>query len=169
MAERLDGIVLREMRVRLIWDAAERASWDGLMEAHHYLEFRSPFGASLRHVAELSSGEWAVLVADRPGRSRTGGGSAGWVAAGAAIPAAAPDSQQHTVSGFAGLPGSELGVACFEPVGAAPVVGHGGAVGTSGFLAETFVDPVLFAGTCHRAAGWTEIGETRGFGRDAGG
>ena len=36
-------------------------------------------------------------------------------------------------------------------------------------LAETFVDPALFAGTCYRAAGWTEIGETRGFGRDAGG
>ena len=36
-------------------------------------------------------------------------------------------------------------------------------------LAETFVDPTLFAGTCCRAAGWQEIGETRGFGRDAGG
>ena len=29
MAERLDGIVLRELRVRPIRDATERASWDG--------------------------------------------------------------------------------------------------------------------------------------------
>ena len=36
-------------------------------------------------------------------------------------------------------------------------------------LAETFVDPALFVGTCYLAAGWTEIGETRGFGRDASG
>ena len=33
VAERLDGIVLRELRVLLIRDAVERVSWDGLMEA----------------------------------------------------------------------------------------------------------------------------------------
>lgn len=26
-------------------------------------------------------------------------------------------------------------------------------------MAEAFVDPALFAGTCYRAAGWMEIGE----------
>ena len=29
-------------------------------------------------------------------------------------------------------------------------------------LAETFVDPARFAGTCYRAANWREIGSTRG-------
>ena len=76
VVERLDGIVLRERRVRPIRDAVERASWDGLMEA----------------------------------------------------------LRGHPV-----------------------------------LLAETFADPAMFAGTCYRAADWTEIGETRGFGRDAGG
>lgn len=33
-------------------------------------------------------------------------------------------------------------------------------------LAETFVDPVHFRGTCYQAAGWTEVGKTRGFRRD---
>lgn len=36
-------------------------------------------------------------------------------------------------------------------------------------LAETFVDPSRFRGTCYRAAGWTALGETRGFACDAGG
>ena len=31
-------------------------------------------------------------------------------------------------------------------------------------LAETFVDPSRFKGTCHRVADWTAVGETRGFG-----
>ena len=35
-------------------------------------------------------------------------------------------------------------------------------------LAETFVERDRFAGTCYRAAGWTLLGETRGFGRSSG-
>jgi hypothetical protein len=30
-------------------------------------------------------------------------------------------------------------------------------------LAETFVDPTRFRGTCYRAAGWECLGRTRGF------
>jgi hypothetical protein len=33
-------------------------------------------------------------------------------------------------------------------------------------LAETFVDPVHYRGTCYQAAGWTRVGRTRGFRRD---
>jgi hypothetical protein len=35
-------------------------------------------------------------------------------------------------------------------------------------LAETFVDHSRFNGTCYLAAGWTRLGQTRGFGRNAG-
>jgi hypothetical protein len=35
-------------------------------------------------------------------------------------------------------------------------------------LVETFVDPARFRGTCYRAAGWMDLGPTRGFGRSAG-
>ncbi len=34
-------------------------------------------------------------------------------------------------------------------------------------LAETFVERDRFAGTCYRAAGWIELGTTKGFGRNA--
>jgi len=37
--------------------------------------------------------------------------------------------------------------------------------GTTPLLAETFVDPERFAGTCYKAAGWIEVGQTAGFGR----
>lgn len=36
------------------------------------------------------------------------------------------------------------------------------------WLVETFVAPRRFAGTCYRAAGWLEVGTTRGYGRRAG-
>lgn len=33
-------------------------------------------------------------------------------------------------------------------------------------LLESFVDPVHFSGTCYKAAGWLQVGSTRGFRRD---
>ena len=36
-------------------------------------------------------------------------------------------------------------------------------------LAETFVDPSRFAGTCYLASNWTVLGDTRGYARDGGG
>jgi len=40
--------------------------------------------------------------------------------------------------------------------------------GTTPLLAETFVDPERYAGTCYKAAGWIEVGQTAGFGRHGG-
>ena len=119
--------------MRPIRDAAEQASWDCLMEAHHYLGFRSPFGAALRHVEELSGGEWAVLFGSSHGAVQgRGAGALARLAAGAAVPAAAPDCQRRTVSGFAGLPSSESGVAGSGPVSEVPVFGPGGAAALGG-------------------------------------
>ena len=36
-------------------------------------------------------------------------------------------------------------------------------------LAETFVDPARFAGTCYRASNWRSLGLTRGYAREPGG
>ena len=36
-------------------------------------------------------------------------------------------------------------------------------------LAETFVDPSRFAGTCYRASNWMPLGFTRGYSREPGG
>ena len=36
-------------------------------------------------------------------------------------------------------------------------------------LAESFVSPARFAGTCYRTTNWIEVGSTLGFGRVCGG
>ena len=41
--------------------------------------------------------------------------------------------------------------------------------GYPALLAETFVDPSRFAGTCYRASNWRSLGFTRGFAREPGG
>lgn len=40
--------------------------------------------------------------------------------------------------------------------------------GVQPLLAETFVDPKRYAGTCYQAAGWAEVGGTAGFARQGG-
>ena len=35
-------------------------------------------------------------------------------------------------------------------------------------MVETFVEKNRFAGTCYKAAGWKRLGETKGYGRNAG-
>ena len=141
-------IPLRDVRVRVARpDEEER--WNRLVRERHYLGFRNFCGRRLRHVATLGD-EWLALV--------------GWHAA--ALHCAARDrwigwsSLQRRQrlfpvahqSRFLLLPGDWLAL-------------HGHAV----LLAETFVDPARFAGTCCRAANWTEIGVTAGFGRARGG
>ena len=56
MAEPSASIVLRELRVRPVVEAAERAAYNRLMEAHHCLGFGSPFGATLRQAAGHRAG-----------------------------------------------------------------------------------------------------------------
>jgi len=45
----------------------------------------------------------------------------------------------------------------------------GAAHGYPVLLAETFVDPSRFAGTCYRASNWRSPGTARGFAREPGG
>ena len=91
-----------------------RASWDCLMEAHHYLGFRNPFGTALRHVGKLPGGEWqhwlGWLLRRQFWRLHLIAGNV-----------------RRAVYGSSVLPGSEPSAVGSWPVGAAPVVGHGGA------------------------------------------
>jgi hypothetical protein len=158
----LTRVDLSRVRVRLI-SAAERAQWDRLMRAHHYLGLTAMVGRSLRYVAEVD-GRWLALL--------------GW--ASAALKCAARDAwigwsptlQWQRLgliannSRFLILPGVAV------PHLASRVLGLGlrrlsadwhAAHGHGLLLAETFVDPQRFAGTCYRAANWIKVGTTRGF------
>jgi hypothetical protein len=156
------AIELSRVQVRPI-DPEERAAWDELMREHHYLGLKALVGRSLRYVAQYE-GRWLALL--------------GW--ASAALKCAPRDEwigwsgplqwQRLRLiannSRFLLLPGPRvknlasriLGLnlarlsADWERV-------HGHAL----VLAETFIDPSRFAGTCYRAANWRELGATRGF------
>ncbi len=161
-------IPLREVRVRTV-RPDEELRFDTLMREHHYLGFRKYCGHRLRQVA-VHGERWLALL--------------GWHAA--ALHCAARDrwigwtSLQRrqrlflvcNQSRFLILPEAS-GIACL----ASRVLGrsvrhlrhewprqHGHPL----LLAETFVDPSRFAGTCYRAANWIQVGSTRGFGRTRG-
>jgi len=138
------------------------------MREHHYLGLQSFVGESLRYVAEWQ-GHWMALL--------------GWCSA--ALKCQARDR-------FIGWPevvkwqrlGLVINNARFLILPGERVVNLASRVlslnlkrlsgdwelayGHPVFLAETFVDPRRFSGTCYRAAGWVQVGTTRGYGRRAG-
>jgi hypothetical protein len=158
---------LRRVCIRPI-RPAERPLWDSLMSAHHYLGFRQLTGKTLRYVAEFE-GEWLALLGWGSASFKFGARDRwiGWT----------PEQQWqrlHFVAcnqRFLILPGKHV------PNLASRVLSlnlhrlsrdweafHGHRI----VLAETYIDPSRFTGTCYRAAGWVALGESRGFGRNGG-
>jgi len=147
---------------------AERLLWDTLMARYHYLGFKSLVGKSIRYVAEIQ-GQWVALV--------------GWSAA--ALKCKPRDSwigwpqvtqwqRLHLIVNnsrflillpctyIPNLASKTLSLNLkrlskdWQDIHGHPVV-----------LAETFVDPSRFAGTCYKAANWIYLGQTRGFGKSS--
>ena len=163
-----ESIPLRAVRVRVV-RPDEVPRFNALLREHHYLGFRKFCGRRLRHVAVLGD-RWLALL--------------GWHAA--ALHCAARErwigwhSLQRRQRLFLVVNNSRFLVlpdASGTPHLASRVLGlslrrlpgdwlarHGHPI----LLAESFVDPRRFAGTCYRAANWLEIGRTRGFGRTRG-
>lgn len=161
-AELEQPVELSRVRVRLIC-AEERGKWDTLMRAHHYLGLTALVGRSLRYVAEMD-GHWLALL--------------GW--ASPALKCASRDTwigwsptlQWQRLgliannSRFLILPGARVKNLASRILGlnlARLSTDWQAAHGHRLLLAETFIDPGRFAGTCYRAANWIELGSTRGF------
>lgn len=142
----------------------ERSLWDKLMREHHYLGFHCMVGESLRYVA-LHQGRWLALI--------------GWSAA-----ALSCKARDQWIGWPACLQYSRLPLLVNNcrflilseriPNLASRILSlnvkrlsqdwrnaHGHPVR----LAETFVDPTRFKGTCYKAAGWTFVGHSLGFRR----
>lgn len=140
-----------------------------LLRAHHYLGFRGVVGESLAYVAE-GQGQWLALLlwAAAAFKCRPRDQWIGW------HPAVAWQ-RLHLVANnvrFLILPGVRVPNLASRVLGLCArrlsadwqqVWGH------PILLAETFVDPTRFSGTCYRAAGWLRLGETRGYARRCGG
>ena len=158
---------LNQVEVRLVQEG-EAGRWNQLMAEHHYLGFRTLVGESLKYVATCDD-RWVALL---------GWGTAafkcaprdrwiGW-------PAERPWDRLKYIANnqrFLVLPGVQRPNLASKVLALTtrrlsrdwqliynhPVV-----------LAETFVDPARFQGTCYRAAGWLPLGQSRGFGRRGG-
>lgn len=161
------GVVLSEVIVRAI-RPDERARWDALMRRHHYLGFNRTAGRALRQVAEWR-GRWLALLLWQAcalmcaPRDRW----IGWarpiqfqrlhLIANNARFLILPDARQpHLASRVLGLSLRRLS-GDWRRMHGHPLL-----------LAETFVDPARFAGTCYRAANWRCLGQTQGYARHAG-
>jgi hypothetical protein len=155
----LAGVVVRLVRPK------ERARWDQLMAQHHYLGNAHLVGQTLCYVAERK-GRWLALL--------------GWSSAAYHLRVRehylrwSPAQRRARLglvacnSRFLILPevhlpnlASYVLAACTRRLSADWQLVHGHGL----LLAETFVDPQRFEGTCYRAAGWQRLGASRGYAR----
>lgn len=145
----------------------ERVRWDRLMADRHYLGSRL-VGESVRYVA-LWEGRWAALLGWSSAAYKTGHRDRwiGW-----------SEDQRHQRLSLVANNARFLMLSEERRPNLASMVlsrtvrrlsadweqayGHGVV------LAETFVDPSRFRGTCYRAAGWEVLGQTQGYARHAG-
>lgn len=158
--------LLGEVTVRLIGTDPERGRHDQLLNDEHYLRNANAIGRVVRYVAEYR-GEWVAVLTFcsaslhlKP-RDRYLHWSAREVS-----------QRRHLVaqnSRFLILPSTGrwpnlasriLKLACDR---LAEDWQH--QFGHPVLLAETFVDPQRFRGTCYKAAGWQALGQTKGFER----
>ena len=165
--EHLD-VVVREVTVRPA-RADERRRWDALMAEHHYLGFKQFAGRGLRHVAEWE-GHWVALAGWQSGafKCRPRDRWLGWHRS-------VQFRRLHLIgnntrflvlpeaSGVPGLASRALSrslrrlSADWQETYGHPLE-----------LAEAFVDPTRYRGTCYRASNWTPVGRTKGFARHNG-
>jgi len=147
----------------------EWARFVAAMRVHHYLGLRGVVGERLGHVAEVE-GQWVALLLWAAGAMKCQVRDAwiGW------HPCIAWQRLPLIVNNvrFLVLPGVEVPNLASRVLGLSvrrlssdwqQVWGH------PVLLAETFVDPRRYRGTCYRAAGWVELGQTEGFARRCGG
>lgn len=146
--------------------AEERTQWRSLVEQHHYLGHRVPFGAHLRYLIRCEQGILGCLQFSSPAwRMRDRDQWIGW-----------DDTQrrhglQHILcnSRFLILPWVQVPHLASHVLGRAArqVIADWEAVyGVTPWLLETLVDPAHYRGTCYRAANWIEVGTTSGRGRE---
>ncbi len=156
--------VLEQVTVRLL-QAEERARFDQVLVAEHYLHCADLVGEQLRYVAEVH-GQWVALLAwSAPAfRLKDREQWLGWT----------PAQKRRRLSLLANnsrflvLPdrsvpnlASRVMKLCLQRLAA----DWQGAYGHPVLAVESFVDSQLFRGTCYKASGWTLLGQTQGYRR----
>lgn len=161
------AVDLQRVSVRPI-RADERQEFDDLLIEEHYLRSAALVGDALRYVA-IDGNRWLALLGWSVAAFKCGPRDAwiGWperlqwqrlrLIANNSRFLVLPDARQpHLASRVLGL--------CCRRLSSDWQAAFGHPV----LLAETFVERDRFAGTCYRAAGWSLLGDTKGFGRRGG-
>ena len=145
----------------------EKSRWDELMEAHHYLGFNKLIGEGIRYVATYRN-YWLALL--------------GW-----ASPALCCGPRDKWIGWSSEFRKQRLFLTAnnvrFLILPSVKILNLASKVLSLNLkrlstdwegrfnhpivLAETFVDPKYFVGTCYKAAGWICLGETKGFAKSA--
>jgi len=166
VSEVLKDFASSKLTLELITEPKDEARWNKLLQKYHYLKEHRLVGESLRYVAKLD-GEWIALLGWSSAAFHIGARDSwiGWtdllrksrrslVACNARfVLLNAKFKSCQLASRILSLNLKRLSEDWLDRFGH-PIA-----------LVETFVDPERFEGTCYRAANWTELGVTKGFGR----
>jgi len=162
------AVVVGEVEVRPI-RADERRRWDALMDERHYLGFRQFAGRGLRHVA-VWRGHWVALLGWQSGAFKCAPRDRwlGWHRSVQfrRLHLVANNTRFLVLPAASGVPNLATRALSrsLRRLGGDWAALHGHPVE----LAETFVDPARFRGTCYAASNWTRVGRTKGFARHNG-
>ncbi len=157
---------LQPVHLQRVTTAEQRNRWRSLVEQHHYLGHKIPFGAHLRYFVQSEQGVIGCLQYSSPAwRLQARDSWIGWT-----------DSQrqnqlQHIIcnSRFLILPWLRVPNLASHVLAQATryvVVDWHEHFGVTPWLLETLVDSRRFQGVCYRAANWVLVGETTGRGRN---
>jgi hypothetical protein len=153
------------LELALVEGKAESRLWRELMERHHYLGWRVPFGANLRYWVRNHDRELACLLWTSPAwKMQTRDAWIGWN----------DEQRQRNLQSIVNN-GRFLMLPWVRVKGLASKILALSArqmpddwetrYGRRPLLLETLVDGVRFRGTCYRAANWIHVGQTAGRGR----
>lgn len=158
----------RPIRLVRVETAEQRSLWKSLIEHHHYLGYRTPFGAHLRYFIEASKPSPQVLgclqFSSPAWRMAARDQWIGWSDStrGQHLQRIINNSRFLVKSGveIKYLASHVLSLAARQVVDDWRACYH-----IDPLLIETLVDTEKYSGTCYRAANWFEVGTTSGRGR----
>ena len=159
--------VLDHLQVRLVTSAKDKARCDKLIGEHHYLKDATLVGEQLRYVATYK-GQWLALAtwSGAAFHLKDRDGFIGWdfeqcrrrrplLANNSRLLVLPQCHYPNLISRFMKLMLGRLSADWLEHWGH-PLA-----------MVETFVDPQLFQGTAYKVSGWSHLGKTAGWKRDA--
>ena len=152
------------VRLEIVIGREQAKLWNEYLDRHHYLGYRKPFGCTLRYFIICEKGLMGCLLVT--GASRAIKARDEWIGWDTLrrqqnLPWVINNTRflifpwvevQHLASHVLGQLAKRVRPDWQQRWGYEPV------------LMETFVDPAHYSGTCYRAAGWIELGQTTGRG-----